>query len=156
MKKIIALDMDDVTADFIGSKEFKDGFVITKMYNKGFFRDLPPVAGSLSGVRALIRMGYEVQILTQPIAESAHSYSEKVEWIGLHFPELINKINMTQHKELFRADFLIDDNPQKWKQKFEDNGGKFVLFDHNVNHEKEWERIVAFFQDHASKYGTEK
>lgn len=156
MKKVIAIDLDDTTANFLGSEAFKDGFDVTKMYEKGFFLNLPPMAGALSGVRSLMRMGYDVHILTQPVAESAHSYSEKVQWIGLHFPELIGKIHMTQEKGMFRAEFLIDDNAAKWKEKFEAEGGTFVMFDHHVDHQKEWTRIVDLFKNHAEKYGTEK
>jgi len=128
MGKTIHIDMDDTIADFLGSPAFKDGFDVSKMYEIGFFLNLKPVPGALSGVRTLIRKGYDVQILSQPVAESAHSYSEKVQWIALWFPELIGKINFTQDKGLFKGDYLIDDNAPKWKDKFEANGGQFIEF----------------------------
>jgi 5'(3')-deoxyribonucleotidase len=140
-KKTIYVDMDDTIADFVGSEVFKDGFDVAKMYEPGFFRNLKPIPGALVGVRQLIRMGFDVQILSQPVAESAHSYQEKVEWIGMYFPELINKINLTQDKGLFKGDFLIDDNATKWKDRFEANGGKFIHFDVH-NPENSWILIV--------------
>jgi 5'(3')-deoxyribonucleotidase len=147
MKKIVFVDMDDTIADFAGHPVFKGKYPpdVHHMYEKGFFFSLKPMEGSLIGIRALIRMGYDVHILSQPVAESAHSYAEKVQWIALWFPELISKIHFTQDKGLFKGDYLIDDNEKKWKAKFEQNGGRFVLFDYHANHAAEWNRIIELF-----------
>jgi 5'(3')-deoxyribonucleotidase len=148
-KKIIFIDMDDTIADFDGV--FKEAgvpcneFEVHKMYEPGFFFKLKPLPGALAGVRALMRLGYDIHILTQPVAESAHSYSEKVQWISLHFPDLVSKVHMTQNKGLFVGDYLIDDNERKWKEKFEANGGKFIHFVHSNRHM--WDYIVQQFKD---------
>lgn len=153
MKKVIYIDMDDTIADFWGHPAFKGmeptEFAVSAMFEPGFFENLEPIKGAHAGVRALIRLGYDVQILTQPVAESAHSYSEKVKWIGKHFPDLIFKINMTQDKGLFKGDYLIDDNWKKWKVKFERNGGKFVHFDHH--RPNYWDFIVDYFIQERKK-----
>ncbi len=146
MGNIIYVDLDDTIANFLGSEVFNDGFDVAYMYEPGFFRSLKPIEGAQVAVRQLLRMGYDVQILSQPVAESAHSYSEKVEWIGIYFPDLINKINLTQDKGLFKGDYLIDDNLPKWKNKFEANGGKFVHFQYLEDHRTNWEEIVEFFK----------
>lgn len=147
MKKRIYIDLDDTIADFADAIKAKhsvvDNFTVYHMYEEGFFENLKPIEGSLSGVRALIRLGYDVQILTQPLAESAHSYSEKVKWVGIHFPDLIDKVNMTQDKGLFIGDYLIDDNAEKWRSKFEANGGMFVHFGHGEF--SDWHKIVCYF-----------
>lgn len=159
-KKIVFVDMDDTIADFLGAKAFKSGFDVSKMYEPGFFENLQVIDGAYVAVRQLIRMGYDVQILSQPVAESPHSYSEKIRWIGMHFPDLIMKVNLTQDKGLFKGDYLIDDNMTKWKDKFEANGGKFIHFQYNHNdhttlsNREVWERIVNFFKK-ESKNGTE-
>lgn len=149
MSKIIQIDMDDTIADFKGHPNFKgmpvDAVNVAYMYEPGFFRELKPIAGALVAVRALIRMGFDVQICTQPVAESPHCYMEKVQWIGMYFPELIQKINMVQNKGLIKSHFLIDDNAEKWQEKFEKNGGKFVHFRYSENHEKQWEKILEYF-----------
>lgn len=146
-QKLVYIDMDDTLADFNGSQAFSKGFDVAQMYEPGFFRSLKPTDGSQVAVRQLLRIGYDVQILSQPVAESAHSYSEKVEWIGMHFPDLINKINLTQDKGLFKGDFLIDDNSAKWKEKFEANGGEFIHFDHLSNHRISWNIIVQYLRE---------
>lgn len=152
--KILHIDMDDTIADFKGHPAFDgrpvDSVNVSHMFEPGFFRDLKPVAGALVAVRALIRMGFDVQILTQPVAESPHCYAEKVQWIAMWFPELVGKINMTQDKGLVRGHFLVDDNREKWENKFQAHGGKFVHFRYDQNHEKEWERILQFFDSMSS------
>lgn len=144
--------MDSVTADFEASpvfdltQPFKPQ--VYKMYEPGFFYDLKPVPGALTGVRALMRMGYDVHILSRPVAESFASYSEKAKWINTYFPELILKLHLTQEKELFRGDYLIDDDAEKWKAKWEATGAKFVHFQYKVgsDNSKEWARIIEFFK----------
>ncbi len=156
--KLVYIDMDDTIADFTGADVFKNGFEVSHMYEPGFFIGLKPVEGSLMAVRQIIRLGYDVHILSQPVAESAHSYSEKIQWIGLYFPELISKIHLTQHKNLFKGDYLVDDNQAKWKDAFEANGGKFIHFQYNhgnshTSHSNKeiWKRIVNFFRSESEK-----
>ena len=149
-KRLIQIDMDDTTFDFgdyFGPNPVDD----SKMFNRGFFRNLKPVSGALWAVRKLIRMGYDVQILTQPVAESARCYAEKVQWIGMWFPELLFKINMVQDKGLARGNYLVDDNADKWQAKFEANGnGKFVHYKYQKNNNKwnkaSWQAVVLFFE----------
>lgn len=155
--KTIFIDLDDTIADFIRSATVNGVFDYTRMYDVGFFLSLKPVDGSLVAVRQLIALGYDVQILSQPVADSAHSYSEKVQWVALHFPELLHKVNLTQDKGLFKGDYLIDDNYFKWKEKFEANGGKFVHFMYNPGTHTQrsnrecWESIVEFFIEEVKR-----
>lgn len=146
--KPLYIDLDDTAADFQIHSAFNgqkpNKLTLAAMYEPGFFLSLEPIKGSLKAIRQLIALGYDVQFLSQPVAESAHSYSEKVQWVGMHFPELIGKINLTQDKGNFVGSYLIDDNPDKWKDKFEANGGKFIHFNYMLDHEAEWEYIVWF------------
>lgn len=144
-------------ADFEGSSLFQPGIPIKdqvyKMYEPGFFLQLKPVEGALASVRALMRMGYDVHILSRPIAESPQSYTEKAQWVGMWFPDLINKLNLTQNKEFFKGDYLIDDDSELWQAKWEATGGKFVHFDYCEKDDYSkapnfivWANIVDFFR----------
>lgn len=94
------------------------------MYEPGFFEELKPMPGARTFVSKLLDAGFwDVHILTQPVALSPISYTEKATWVREHFPELITKITMTQNKFLLRGDVLIDDS-EKWK----DFQGVFILF----------------------------
>ncbi len=117
MKQLIQIDMDDTSFDFGNSRVFHGKEIDdTRMYEPGFFLDLQPIPGALCAIRKLIKMGYDVQLLTQPVANSAHSYSEKVQCVGMWLPELVDKINMVQDKGLVRGDWLIDDNANNWEE----------------------------------------
>lgn len=122
--------MDDVIADFYkGSKHHFTGKVMEeRMFDKHFFLNLEPVPGSKAAIFQLIKMGFDVWILSQPLVQLPESYIEKVEWIQRHFPALTSKIILTQDKGLNLGHYLIDDNKNKWQQKFEQNGGKFIHF----------------------------
>jgi len=163
---IVYIDMDGVIADFRSSSYFikKDPVVSAppRMYEHGFFENLPVVDGALWGVRSLLKnKNLDIYILTQPVKESSISYTEKANWIAKWFPELSGKIIMTQHKELLSAHgrILIDDADWKWKEAWEKYNGTFFHF--NVNsydpvHPKEsgldsfrsmWETIVDKLKD---------
>ena len=93
MKKIVYIDMDGVLCDFRGSPYFTETDPVTKsparMFEHGFFENLPPMDGALWGVRSILKNeNLDIFILTQPVKESAISYTEKANWINKWFPEL--------------------------------------------------------------------
>lgn len=139
--KLIYIDMDEVIADFSGSKELKIvRYNPPEMYSPGFFLNLEVKPGAQRTIQQLIRDGYNVQILTQPVSMSPISYTEKAQWIMKHFPTLGDKINMTQDKGNFMGAYLIDDN-LKWKEPFEANGGKFIHFHPDLKSEQMWHNV---------------
>lgn len=144
--------MDCVLADFCRSPMFKRGDKIKnappKMFEEFFFETLPPVEGSLSAVRQLLQSDkYDIHILTQPVKETHYSYSEKAAWVAKWFPELLNKLTLTQNKELLSGPnrILIDDSIIRWQSKWESAGGKFITFNYSseLENRTEWERIVS-------------
>lgn len=154
--------MDDVVADFWGMTKDSSGAVREHMmWNEDFFFSLKPIAGSKGAIFELEKMGYDVWIVSQPLAESPESYIDKAKWIQVHFPQLYRKIILTQDKGFIKMDYLIDDN-DKWKTKFENNGGTFVHFPYGgftfsktkvqpQDPEKSWREIVQFFQKESQK-----
>lgn len=148
MKKLVFLDMDDVIADFLGYFEGEErgyGFY-HEMHEVGFFENLKPMPGSLKNVRKLFHHPtIDLHILSQPVKESAHSYSEKALWMMRHFPELAPRITLTQNKEFLSAPgrFLIDDNHAKWCEKWQEKGGTFIHFDTSDPHPS-WQNVFAF------------
>lgn len=141
MRKIGYIDMDDVKADFrlwFRERDLPIIDPVPEMYEVGFFRNLKPTKGAITAVEHIQgiceHFGYDLHILTQPVMNSPHSYSEKVEWVREHFPNLIGKIHMTQDKSLFarKGTFLIDDNEKKWRDGFVLNGGTFIHFDYEL------------------------
>jgi 5'(3')-deoxyribonucleotidase len=142
-KPIVHIDMDGVIADFRRANEEngrdKHFYSPPEMYKPKFFQNLHPVEPSLDAVRAILRSDkYDVYILTQPLANSPISYTEKVVWICKWFPELKDSIIMTQDKSLIKGDYLIDDNP-KWKS-FE---GEFLFLDPDRDFRESWDEILV-------------
>jgi 5'(3')-deoxyribonucleotidase len=146
------IDMDCVIADFCKSPMFKKGDRIKnsppQMFEQFFFETLPPVDGALSAVRELLQTEkYDIHILTQPVKETHYSYSEKAAWVAKWFPELSGKLTLTQNKELLAGPdrILIDDSVEKWKSKWESNGGTFIHFAYNEfgDNRQEWQNITS-------------
>lgn len=156
--KTIGIDLDDCVADYWGAA----GDPITKkvrehlMWDKDFFLNLRPLPGAQGAIFDLQKLGFDLYIVSQPLAESPESYTEKAKWVQLHFPQLYKKIILTQDKGLIKLDYLIDDNSDKWKSKFEQGGGKFIHFEYGgynygeyphlcPDPQKSWRKIVEFF-----------
>jgi 5'(3')-deoxyribonucleotidase len=159
VKKIINIDLDDTVADFFSATKCLASKTILehKMWDPGFFLNLKPLPGAQGAVFELQKLGYNIYFLSQPLAECPESYIDKVKWISIHFPQLYNKIILTQDKGLCLGDYLIDDNPFKWKEPFEKNGGKFIHFpygghtykdrwDECPDPEQSWREIVEYFR----------
>ncbi len=170
MKKVrhvsIRFDMDQVLARFTDSPLFQSEgekhYNPPRMYEDGFFSSLPPTNGAIWAVREALQIAsiaesygavVDVGILTQPVAESAKSYSEKVEWVAKHMPYLLKDMDLTQNKGRLSGEnrILIDDSI-KWKKPWTEKGGIFIHFDYgdtglsiherNTHERREWERII--------------
>lgn len=160
MKKIIYIDMDDTIADFHKAAVDEGKVIESRMWDKDFFLNLEPIPGAKGAINDLGRLGYDLYILSQPLAESPESYTDKALWIQRHFPQLYNKIVLTQNKGLHLGGYLIDDNADKWKAKFEATGGKFIHYPYHgesrnyflpAGHIKAWKDIVTYFRNEAAK-----
>lgn len=149
-KKIIFIDQDDVIADFYESAKciHTDEVIKSRMWQPSFFLNLKVIPGSQHAISILEDSGFDVWILTQPLAGHPECYYDKALWIQKHFPQLYKKIIMTQDKGMLIGDYLIDDNKVKWKEKFEKNGGKFIHFNYggynksNKDPEELWKEIL--------------
>lgn len=143
--------MDDVIADFYKAAWCSVDLKIKeeRMWNPSFFLNLQPIPGAKYSLRELEYRGYDVWILTQPLAGHPECYHDKALWIQQHFPQLYNKLILTQDKGMLLGEYLIDDNLGKWKEKFEKNGGTFIHFRYGgynrpdmMNPECQWKDIL--------------
>lgn len=150
-KKVVFIDQDDVIADFYKAAwcPVEQRIKEDRMWNPSFFLNLQPIPGAKYAIRELEYRGYDVWILTQPLAGHPECYYDKALWIQKHFPQLYNKLILTQDKGMLIGDYLIDDNKVKWQEKFEKNGGKFIHFvyggynkENSGNPEELWKHIL--------------
>lgn len=158
---IVFIDMDDTIADFIGSQRLNLVGLTPEtmpypheMHERGFFRALKPIEGAIEAVRQLHQCPhFEIHILSKPVHLSPHSYSEKIEWIHEHLPELTQRITLTQRKELCLGDFLVDDSLE-WKDPWEKStGGTFIHFNPRKNRISQWQSIVAHLLSQTEQKG---
>ncbi len=176
-KKRIAIDMDEVIADvrpkfldlyeqefgrrlerddYWGKKIYQvDGAdrIRDRLYEKGFFADLPVMPGSQEAVRELLE-DYEIFITTAAM-EFRASLEDKYDWMQRHFPFIHWKnFVFCGDKSVILADYMIDDHAFNLRT----FAGKGLLFtaSHNI-HETEftrvdnWEEVRAFFRQEKAK-----
>src|SRR5690625_3778799 len=171
--KRIAIDMDEVMADFSGglldafnarygtdlTKEDTKGTTLFEMcpeqqleiYNMintpEFFRALPVIEGSRETIMAL-HEHYEIIIATAAM-EAPNSFTAKYDWLKEYFDFLDDQYFVfCGNKSTVNADYLIDDNMHQL-QKFNDTG---ILFSasHNINVDHDlrmddWKAVEEFF-----------
>ncbi len=171
-RKTIALDMDEVIANvtpkFLDIYEEKFGIRLQKeqylgkkiyaiegarqvrerLYEKGFFRDLGIMPGSIEGVKELMQH-YDVYITTAA-QEFRNSLEDKYDWLEEHFPFIHWKQYVfCGDKSILGTDYMIDDHARNLKT----FRGKGLLFtaSHNINETgytrvNNWEEVTAFFR----------
>ena len=140
-KKTVYIDMDQVLVDFHSHPTLhipKDYNNHPNMFRDGYFYHLAPLAGAIEAATQLLnRPDLDVYILTQPVAGTPHSYSDKAKWVEEHLPDFSKRLIMTQNKLLNKGDYLVDDS-LKWS----DFDGKFIHFDYKGDTVKEWDRVL--------------
>ncbi|MGD6964476.1 5' nucleotidase, NT5C type [Fictibacillus phosphorivorans] len=172
-KKTIAIDMDEVIADFqkkhlsLFNQEYNETLTFedlkgTRLWNirphleneilayvndPGFFKDLEVMEGSQEVIMELNNY-YEIFITTAAM-EHPTSFSAKYYWLKEHF-SFLSDLNFVfcGKKSIINADYLIDDNPTH----FEHFKGQGLLFTapHNLNNTSylrvhNWQEIKDYF-----------
>ena len=145
-RKIVYVDMDGVIANF--SKGVGREFVgrnPPEMFEKGFFRNLEPMPFAKESIGELLTFkGLDVYIATKPTTRNLDCATEKYQWIEQHFKPLLFKMFLTCDKGHLNGDYLIDDEPSSWGDKFK---GTFLVFN-ELEPELSWNRIL----EHLAEY----
>ncbi len=172
----IAVDMDEVLADvrpkfldlfeaaygrrlseaeYWGKKIYQvDGAleIRDRLFDKGFFSDLPLVDGCREALLELHRH-YELFIVTAAM-EFRASLEDKYDWLQTHLPFIPwSHYVFCGDKSIIAADYMIDDHPHNLKS----FRGKGLLFtaSHNVQETgftrvDNWQEVLAFFERERS------
>lgn len=129
--KIVYIDLDDTVCDFKGaylSALGENPGIQFPQSQYRFFANLQPIEGAIETVRSLIDSDeYDPYILSAPSTRNPLSYSEKREWIEVHFGyDFCDKLILCAHKGLLKGHLLIDDNVKgKGQELFE---GELIQF----------------------------
>lgn len=142
MSVIVLVDMDGVLCDYVGGfleiwrirypdlpyipPDKQRSFNLVDDYpkelyeqikqienEKGFFRNLSPIPGSLGAVTLLNSLpGVEVFICSSPSLAADNCAQEKYQWIEAHLGrEFTKRLILTKDKTLTKGRYLIDDKP---------------------------------------------
>lgn len=171
--KRIAVDMDEVIADFQGkhiavyNEQFNDQLTMEELQgtrlwklrshlskeildlvdDPNFFRDLDVMKGSQEVLKEL-NEEYEIFITTAAM-EHPSSFTAKYEWLKEHFPFLCEmNFVFCGNKSIIHADYLIDDSVRHFKH-FSGTGLLFTS-PHNINEKgytrvNNWNEVKEFF-----------
>lgn len=113
-KKIVYVDMDNVLVDFPWGIDQLDEEIRKKYADDldeipGFFADLPPIDGAITGFRQLSQQ-YDTYILSTAPWRNPSAWIDKLRWVQEHLPEVAHKrLILSHNKHLNRGDYLIDD-----------------------------------------------
>ena len=137
----ILIDLDGVLADFVGEADRREINYDTAELLKGFYRELPLIQDSKWAVNELEKLGHELFICTTAPWANPDAWKEKREWVEEHFTQSFHKrIIMTHHKNLVRADILIDDREGPSTLNFQ---GEWIWFNRNG---MDWKKVVEYIK----------
>jgi 5'-nucleotidase len=153
----IAVDQDEVLADFVGAVlerwNRENGTAFTKeqinmwkmedvlgpgadkIFHEwcdevSFFENLTPVPGAIDGFNTLRKAGHDVIVVTSIVTDADNAYVGKRRWMRKYFPDYsVKNFMAVSRKGVVKADAILDDGEHNI-QDFIDAGGRFpILFD---------------------------
>lgn len=89
------------------------------------FRLMDPLVDAISSIEILSKH-FDTYILSTAPWKNPSAWSDKLEWVQKHFPEIFYKrLILTHHKDLCKGDFLVDDRTKNGAGEF---SGELVHF----------------------------
>jgi len=83
------------------------------MVEEGFYSRLEPIPGAKQALKAMVRAGHDVRIVTSPWVSNPTCASDKLNWIVRHYGSHWGaRVVITADKTLVHGDVLIDDKPE--------------------------------------------
>ena len=118
---VVYVDMDGVLVQNGESKkEWEE-----KRLRKGFFLDKPPLALAIEAFQ-LLSNNCDIYILSTPVWDNIHCWSEKREWVEKYLGvQARKKLILTHNKALNKGLILIDDSYSHGADHFD---GHHILF----------------------------
>lgn len=83
------------------------------MVEEGFYSALRPIPGAKRALKAMVKAGHDVRIVTSPWVSNPTCASDKLNWIVEHYDSHWGaRVVITTDKTIVRGDYLIDDKPE--------------------------------------------
>lgn len=83
------------------------------MVEDGFYSRLDPIPGAKAALKAMVKEGHDVRIVTSPWVSNPSCASDKLNWVVRHYGSHWGaRVIITTDKTLVHGDILIDDKPE--------------------------------------------
>lgn len=105
---------DQRTFDLNADRTEREKEIIAQvMVEPGFYQRLRPIPGAKEALKAAVKAGHDVRIVTSPWVSNPTCASDKLNWIVKHYGSQWGaRVIITSDKTLVRGDFLVDDKPE--------------------------------------------
>lgn len=122
------------------------------MVEEGFYSQLRPIPGAKAALKAMLKAGHDVRIVTSPWVSNPTCASDKLNWIVKHYGSHWGpRVIITSDKTIVRGDYLIDDKPEvtgsqepSWEHIYFSQPYNVELTGRRrINTWAEWESILA-------------
>jgi 5'-nucleotidase len=83
------------------------------MTEAGFYTRLEPIPGAREALKAAVKAGHDVRIVSSPYISNPTCASDKLAWISKHYgSHWASRLVLTNDKTIVHGDILIDDKPE--------------------------------------------
>jgi hypothetical protein len=147
-RKIVYFDMDNVLVDFKSgiaqlSPETQAEYAGILDEVPGIFRLMAPMLGAIEAVHRIAGL-YDVYILSTSPWKNPDALQDKLDWVKKYFGTekdgvFYKRVIITQHKDLNKGDYLIDDRTKNGAGEF---GGELILF--GSERFPDWDAVVEY------------
>lgn len=160
LKYRLFVDIDGTLARFFAVDS------IETLYEKGYFRKLPPITNVVNAVRDIIYKSNDIEvfILSAYLTDSKYAKNEKNQWLDEHLPEIDHNNRVfvpcgtnksTYIENISEKDFLLDDytkNLKLWSPP-----GKGIKLLNGINHTRgSWKGDCVSTKDNTYKEISDK
>lgn len=115
-----------------GRTEAEIDIIKAVMVEDGFYSRLRPIAGAKDALKALLKMGHDVRLVTSPWVSNPTCASDKLNWVVKHYGSHWGaRVVITSDKTLVRGDVLLDDKPEVTGELIPE--WRHILFDQPYN-----------------------
>ncbi len=96
-----------------GRTEIEQGIIRLIMQEPGFYRRLEPIPGAKQALKAALKAGHDVRIVSSPFISNPTCASDKLDWIVRHYgSHWASRVVLTSDKTVVHGDILVDDKPE--------------------------------------------
>lgn len=104
---------DQVSFNLNAGRSKREREIIAAVLNApDFYRNLAPIAGAKTALRAALKDGHDIRFVTSPWVSNPTCASDKLNWIVKHYgAHWGQRVVITTDKTLVYGDILVDDKP---------------------------------------------